>query len=804
MKVSVNWLNEFVDVSVSADELAQRLSLAGLEVAAIESANPGFDAVVIAEVINVSPHPDADKLRVCQVSTGSGKPLQIVCGAANVETGMKAALVQVGGHLPDGTHIKKSKLRGVESQGMLCSARELGLAEDAAGLWALPEDAPVGVSLADWLALDDSIIEIELTPNRGDCLSVLGVAREVSAIFTSELNLPQTLAITGTLQDSLPVDLQAKQACARFCGQIIRNLRADTPAPMWMQERLRRVGIRPISLVVDVTQYVMLEYGQPLHAYDLQQLHGGIVVRQARPDEQLTLLDDTEVTLAPDFLVIADQQQALGLAGIMGGAGSAVQSGSTDIYLECAWFAPAAINGRARQLGLQTDASYRFERGVDPAGQQRAIARAAALILQYAGGEAGPLTVAESPEHLPAAKSIRLRHARLEQLLGITLAPAAVAEPLEHLGFVVITDKPMPDSAIWQVTPPSQRFDIEIEEDVIEEIIRIHGYDQIPAAYYPLPQKLKAETEQPANPGRLREVLVQRGYYEAITYSFVGEALQQRLCGSSGLALANPITSEMTHMRQSLWPGLLQALQYNRNRQQERIRLFETGLRFKPRDSLKKTMEVSDIKQQNVVAGVVCGALYPVQWGIAAKNADFADVRADVEALLALGGRHATIKFEPVLHAALHPGQSASIIHNNQVIGNMGMLHPEHQAALELPRPVFMFELEIAAISNDHVPKYRELSRFPSMRRDLALLLPEDTPAQELLDSIAKHSKELLNKLELFDVYHGEGIDSGKKSLAIGLTFQRSSSTLTEVEVDALVQTILVNVRTELGAELRD
>lgn len=799
MKISLNWLKEFVDIQVDADTLAERLSLIGLEVAAVERVHPGFEGVVVAQVETVSPHPDADNLRICQVKAGGGERLQIVCGAPNAEPGMKAPLIRVGGRLADGTQIKRSRLRGIDSEGMLCSAVELGLAEAAEGLMSLPAEAEPGQTLESLLQLDDTVIDIELTPNRGDCLSVLGVAREVAAIFDQELRLPETTAVPPRNQKILPVTVAATEACPRFSGRTIHGMNPEAATPLWMQERLRRAGIRPISPAVDVTQYVLLELGQPMHAYDLATIQKGIVVRDARAGEPIRLLEGREVTLEPDMLVIADHERVLGLAGIMGGVDSAVQTGTTDIYLECAYFLPAKIQGRGRRLALQTDAGYRFERGVDPEGQRRALERATALLLAITGGEPGPVDETVSREHLPVPKPVELRQARLGHVLGIDIPAAEVSHILERLGMTVSKT-----AAGWQVTPPGYRFDIAIEPDLIEEVIRIHGYDRIPIRHFPLPQEIAADPEQPAGLVRLREVLVQRGYFEAVTYSFVDRDWQERLCGEAGLALANPITSDMTHMRSSLWPGLLQTLDYNRNRQQERVRLFETGLKF--------ISQGNEIEQKNVVAGLLYGSLYPPQWGVTSRLVDFADLKNDLEALFALAGAESDWQMEPASHPALHPGQSAAVYRDGMKVGVLGALHPAHQQALELMSPAWLFELELEAISSDYVPVYRQVSRYPSVRRDLAVVLPQSVSASAVIDSIHNSVTNMVHrletdidhKLELFDVYQGEGIDLGKKSLAIGLTFQKSSSTLIDTEVDTLVATALSALKQTFGAELRE
>ncbi|HET9680239.1 MAG TPA: phenylalanine--tRNA ligase subunit beta, partial [Gammaproteobacteria bacterium] len=557
MKVSYNWLREFVDVSLDAQALADKLSLSGLEVAGVEPAVPVFDGIVVAEITAIKDHPEADKLRICEVDAGQGERLQIVCGAPNAHQGMKAPLAMLGGKLPDGTTIKKAKLRGVESSGMLCSVRELNLGESHDGLMALSADAPVGQPLQDYLGGNDSIIDIEITPNRGDCLSMLGVARDVSALLDHELHEPAMAAVKPTHKDAIKSELLAPVACPLFVSRVIRGIDPAAQSPLWLRERLRRAGIKPISPVVDVTQYVMLELGQPMHAYDLSKLNGGITVRFANIGEKLTLLNQESVTLADDMLVISDQQQALGLAGIMGGADSAVSDATTDILLESAWFAPEAINGRSRRLGLQTDAGYRFERGVTPGNQARAVERATALLLEIVGGKPGPVETAVDKASLPKRETIVLRAQRLAAILGIDIPAAKVERILQALD--------MDCKAVsggWQVQAPAHRFDIAIEADLIEEVGRIYGYDKIPALQYATAKPMDTVPETRASLADIRAALVQRGYQEAITYSFVDEKLQMQLMGEAGLALANPITQDMTHMRLSLWPGLIGALRY--------------------------------------------------------------------------------------------------------------------------------------------------------------------------------------------------------------------------------------------------
>lgn len=792
MKISLKWLREFVDIGLDARQLAERLTLAGLEVSAIESAHPGFRDVVVAKVSEVKPHPDADKLRICKVNAGEGAPLQIVCGAPNVRAGMKAALIRIGGTLPDGTAIKGAKLRGIESEGMLCSARELGLSSDAGGLMELPADAPIGVLLDAYLELDDSILEVELTPNRGDCLSVLGVARDVSALLDADLHQPDIDAVDARHQSTLPITLDAPEACPRFLGRIIRGIDSRATTPLWMQERLRRAGVRPISPLVDVTQYVMLELGQPMHAYDLGRVNQKIVVRWAKQGEQLMLLDGREITLDPDILVIADAAGALGLAGIMGGEGSAVNSGTRDVMLECAWFAPDAINGRGRRLSLQTDAGYRFERGVDSEGQRRAMERATQLILEICGGEAGPVEEAHSNAHVPKRARVRLRHRRLERLLGMEIAEADVIRILHRLEM-----SPVAASDGWEVTPPSHRFDIGIEEDLIEEVGRIYGYDRIPEAHFPMPQIMGGTSETRLDAAVLRRVLVARGYHEAITYSFVAPELQRMLSGgASGPVLANPISADLAEMRISLWPGLMGALQYNLNRQQGRVRLFETGMRFVPQST--------DIKQENVVAGLSVGSRYPEQWGLPVRDADFADLKNDVEALLAAAGHTRGARYEAAAHPALHPGQSAQILFEDSAIGWLGAIHPGIAKQLDVSPSVYLFELAIQPLLAAKVPQFAPISRYPAIRRDIAVVVSESITAETLVQVTRGAAPELVRQVLLFDIYRGSGIDSGRKSVALGLILQDSSRTLTDEAADAAMAQVIDRLRRELGATIRD
>ena len=791
MKISVAWLKEFIAVEADGDELAERLSFAGIEVAAVEPAIPDFQKVVVARVESVTPHPSADKLKVCQVDAGTGALLQIVCGAPNVRAGMKAPVILPGGQLPDGTLIKQTQLRGVESSGMLCSARELKLSEEASGLMALPDEAPVGQELRAYLGGDDEIIEIEITPNRGDCLSVLGVARELGALYDLPLKQGAVPAVTAAIKDTFPVQVQATAACPIYGSRIIRGLRSDAVTPLWMRERLRRAGLRLVHPVVDVTQYVMLELGQPMHAYDLKKIFGGITVRMAKQGESARLLDGESHTFAADMVLIADQGSVLGLGGIMGGMESSVQAGTTDILLEAAYFTPAAISGRPRRTGLMTDAAYRFERGVDPTGQARALDRATQLIQQIAGGQAGPVSLKVETANKPAPKPILLRRGRLSALLGIEIGDKEVERILTRLGFELKADKQG-----WSALAPAHRFDIEIEEDLIEEVGRIHGYQHIPPLQYPARHGMDRLPEAQVDLRRLRHVLVDRGYQEAVTYSFVDAALQKLLHGASGLPLANPITAEMTEMRLGLWQGLLKALHYNLNRQQERVRLFETGLRF--------TLQYDEIKQENVVAGLISGPQYPLQWGEPQRAADFADLKGDVEALLALAGLGGRLKAEKATHPALHPGQAARLSLDGVELGWMGSLHPGVAEVLDLSQGAYLFELLLEPLLRGKTPAFEPISRFPSIRRDLALVVAEGVSAAELLEGARQAAGGLLQDIRIFDIYRGAGIDSGRKSVALGLILQDSSRTLTDEDADAAMARVADRLRRDLGATIRD
>ncbi len=792
MKVSEQWLREWADPPVDTDTLVGQLTAVGLEVASATPLAPPMDAVVVAEVRAVAPHPQAERLSVCTVDAGTGDDLAVVCGAPNVFPGMRAPMALVGARLPDGHKIRRSRIRGVESQGMLCSARELGLGEDADGIMQLDCQAPVGTPLSRHLRLDDVIIDIELTPNRGDCLGISGIAREIAVINRMPLAGPPLEPVAPVIDDRFAVHLDCPEHCPRYVGRVIRDIDPSARTPVWMQERLRRCGVRPIGPVVDVTNYVMLELGQPMHAFDLATLASAIHVRMARHGERLTLLDENAVALDDDSLVIADEKRAVALAGIMGGLDTSVTGASRHIFLECAWFEPKTIALESRRLGLHTDASHRFERHASPVGQMAAVERATRLLVDVVGGRPGPLVDTCVADALPATPTIRLRRARIERVLGMPVRDEDIVDILGRLEMAV-----QPDGAgQWQVVPPPFRPDVGMETDLIEELARIIGYDTIPAHAPRADLRLRERPEARVSDTDVRAALIGRGYQEAITYSFVDTRLQQRLDPDhEALPLSNPITSEMAVMRTNLWPGLLQALEYNLNRQQQRVRLFETGLRFRQLEGR--------LHQQPVIAGLVSGPVCPEQWGTTSEAADFYDVKSDVEALLALAGDLEAVNYAPAGHGALHPGQSASISRNATLVGHLGALHPALARERKLNVTVYLFELDLDSVQAGHPIEFRALSKYPTVRRDVSVVVDDSVTAQAVRDCVGQVGIHVLENLELFDVYRGEGIDSGKKSLSLGLTFQDSSRTLTDAEVDQNVDRIVASLKTDLGAILR-
>ena len=789
MKFSEAWLREWVSPDLETAALAEQLTMAGLEVDSVEPVAADFEGVRVAEVMSVEPHPDADKLRVCSVSVGETEPLQIVCGAPNVRAGMKAPLATVGGRIGD-MKLKKAKLRGVPSHGMLCSARELGLSDEHQGLMDLPVNAPVGEDLRSYLKLDDVSIDVDLTPNRGDCLGVEGIAREVGTLTGTDLTLPPFKSVVAEITDAFNISVEAPEACPRYLGRVIRGIDPSVETPLWMQERLRRSGLRSLGPVVDVTNYVLLELGQPMHAFDRDQLVDGIVVRYARSGEKLTLLDEREIEVDSGTLLICDQDKPLALAGIMGGIDSGISGDTRNLLLEVAYFAPEKIAGQARAYGLTTDASHRFERGVDPELQWRAMERATGLLLELVGGEAGPVVEIVSQPHLPVKQAVLLRRARIRRLLGFVPDDAQVSDMLERLGIRLEAD---PEG--WLATPPSYRFDLSIEADLIEEVGRIFGYDNLPSANNQGDLVMRSVSETITPLSRMRSLLVDRGYQEAITYSFVdAEQLHMFEPSLAAIELTNPISSEMSVMRTSLWGGLVSALQYNVARQQSRIQLFESGLKY--------ISQANEIKQNNYIAGVVCGERLPEQWGAQKELIDFYDAKSDVEALLSCCGVSAEFREEH--HPALHPGQSAVIIVAGKPVGWLGCIHPQLAQKLEIPRKTYLFELDLQILHQGKLPSFENLSRFPSIRRDLAIVVDVGTPAGALCSSITEQAGSLLTDLTVFDVYQGKGVETGRKSVALGLILQDSSRTLTDDDVDAVMTGITGQLEKQFGATLRE
>lgn len=794
MKFSEKWLREWVNPSISTDELSDQLSMAGLEVDGVEAVAGEFSGVVVGEVVECGQHPDADKLQVTKINVGDDELLDIVCGAPNCRQGIKVAVATVGAVLPGNFKIKKAKLRGQPSFGMLCSFSEIGISDDHDGILELPADAPIGQDIREYLQLDDVTIEVDLTPNRADCLGIKGIAREVGVLNQTSVVELQVPTVVPSITDSRNIQLLAPQACPRYLGRVIKNINLDTVTPLWMVEKLRRSGVRSIDPVVDITNFVLLELGHPMHAFDNDKLEGDVQVRFAKQDEKLTLLDGNEVVLQSNTLVIADTKKALAMAGIFGGLDSGVTSTSKDIFLESAFFAPDAIMGKARQYGLHTDASHRYERGVDPQLQQIAIERATQLLLDIVGGEAGPVIEAVETDFVPKNRSVTLRHSRLTKVLGVEIAADTVTDIFKRLGFDVSFD-----NQVWQVSVPPYRFDISIEEDLIEEVARVYGYNQIPDIAPVASLKMSQHAEQKISLNQLKNTLVESDYQEAITYSFVDPKVQSLLYPQmEGLQLPHPISSEMSTMRVSLWTGLLQSVSYNQKRQQGRVRLFESGLRFMP-DKNEKTA----VRQELVISGVVSGLVTDENWDYTSRAVDFFDLKADVENLLNCAGL-VDYRFESVSHSALHPGQSAGIFVDDRLLGYIGAVHPQFEKMLGLNGRCFVFELEINALGLKNLPKSQEISKFPANRRDIAIVVDDDKVVGDILDYIEKFSSNQLVGLNLFDVYTGKGIAEGKKSLAISLILQDKTKTLEENDIQATVDEILTKLSKEFEASLRD
>lgn len=790
MKFSEKWLREWVSPNISSQELVDKLTLAGLEVDDYQACAGVFSAVVIGEVIACEPHPDAGKLNVCQVQDGK-QSLQIVCGAPNVRVGIKVPLAKVGATLPNGLHIQAANLRGVQSNGMLCAEAELGLSEESDGLMELPSDAPVGLCMREYLQLDDNIIDIDLTPNRGDCLSIQGLARETAVLTQTEMTPIQIEPVAVSSKQQINLEVNAPHACPSYLARIISNIDIKAATPIWLKEKLRRSGIRSIDAIVDITNYVMLELGQPMHAFDLANIQDKICVRMAEQNEAITLLDGQEIKLNADTLVIADAQKPLAIAGIMGGMHSGVSTSTTSIVLEAAFFEPIALAGKARSYGLHTDSSHRFERGVDFALNAQAIERASALILEICGGQAGPITSAIQTDALPEIKPIELREKRIKQLLGKALDEAEVSDILTRLGLKVTRQQQS-----WQVIPPSYRYDLRIEADLLEELARVHGYDNFPVTTPLLNATIKPQAENTLSPAYVRRLLTARGYQEAITYSFVEPKIQQLLQPEiKPETLLNPISADMSVMRTSLWAGLLQALSYNLNRQQSRVRLFEIGLRFIP---------AKDLQQIPTLAMVICGDKHAQSWSDKSQAVDFYDLKGDFSSLLAAYDLSDDIEFKAATHSALHPGQSAQLYRDGKAVGWLGALHPALYKPLGIKTKVFLLEVDLQAIISLSLPKVRPLSKHPEVRRDLAFIVKQEVTLAQMEQCIKQHGGEFFQRVNVFDQYAGEGVSEGHKSLALGLTWQHPERTLTDAEINQSVEQLLQALKTTTGATLRD
>jgi phenylalanyl-tRNA synthetase beta chain len=801
MKLSENWLREWVNPELTTDELVEQITMGGLEVDAVEPVAGDFSGIIVGEILETEQHPDADKLRVCKVA-GGDEVAQVVCGAPNARPGIKIPFATVGAKLPPGADgkpfkIKKAKLRGVESFGMLCAQTELQLGDDSDGLWELAADAPVGLDLREYLGLDDNCIEVDLTPNRSDCLSVKGIARDVGVLNRLAVTEPAIEAVVPTITDTFNVKLSAGESCSRYVGRIIRGIDISQPSPLWMQEKLRRAGLRSIDAVVDVTNYVLLELGQPMHAFDLNTLVGAIDVRMAVAGEELTLLDGQEIKLRDDTVVIADENRAIAMAGIMGGSASSVTAATQDIFLEGAFFSPVAIAGKARNYGLHTDSSHRFERGVDYKLQETAIERATALLLDAVGGEAGPLILTEN-EFSPADREVTLRRARILSGLGFDMADDEVIDILSRLGLSQTSST----AEGWIFSVPSYRFDISIEEDLLEELARVYGYNRLPTTSLTADLTIAMQQESIIGLDAVRRQLIAKGYQESITYSFVEPKLQQLFDdGSDKITLKNPISADMAEMRTSLWPGLVGALQHNLNRQQGRVRLFETGQRF-----VSKDKDMNSLQQEPMLAGLIYGSKLDESWSAESEKVDFFDLKGDLESVLALtatANSGEDFTFSAGKHLALHPGQTAEILLAGNVVGIIGAMHPQLQQKLGLAQPAYLFEITQQAIANAKLPEFLPLSKYPEVRRDIAVVVDQTISVAKLKNTVILTAGDDLIDLKVFDVYVGKGIDPQRKSVALGLTYQHPSRTLTEEEINASMECVVKALEQEYEASLR-
>jgi phenylalanyl-tRNA synthetase beta chain len=791
MKIAESWLREWVSPDLDTEALAQQLTMLGHEVDSLEIDGTGLADVVVAEVVDFAKHPNADKLSLCKVNDGSGELIDVVCGAPNVSKGMRTPFARPGVTLPNGMTLRKAEIRGVVSNGMLCSAVELGLGDDSDGIISLPGDAEVGASLVDYLGLPDAVIDLDLTPNRGDCFSVLGIARDVAAVTGANLKSASVDPVPATIDDTQAVELVEPAGCPRFAGRVIRGIDPQARSPSWMTERLRRVGLRSISAVVDITNYVMLELGQPLHAYDFGLLQGTVRPRLAKAGEKITLLDEKEIELNERTLIITDDSGPIGIAGMMGGMSTAVTDTTNDIFLEAAFWPPAFMAGRARAYGLHTDASMRFERGVDPQGQARAVERATELLLSIAGGNAGPLNDQTNAGCMPVSPTILLRRDRITRLLGLKIDDQIVSDIMTGLGLQIELDKQG-----WRVVVPSHRFDLSIEADLIEEVARIHGYDSIPASTVFSQSPLRTVTESTVDFERVATTLVARDYQEVINYSFIDAVADKAFCGfDSSLVLSNPISSEMSVMCASLWPGLVAAAAANNARQQDRVRLFEISKSF--HGGIGEHTEIQRI------AGLVSGAALQEQWGCKSEDVDFFDLKADVEALLALAAEPCNFEFRAREHVALQSGQAAEIVRNGNRIGVIGKLHPHLEKQFGLKRAAFLFELDAEQTLATRAPSVNDVSKFPAIRRDIAVIVDDEITAGQLVGALESSAPKLIKGVRIFDIYKGENIEAGRKSVAIGLILQETSRTLTDDDADRAMTAAIEVLEEQFAAVLR-
>ncbi len=791
MKFSESWLREWVNPDLTREDLSNQLAMAGLEVESITPAANAFSGVVIGQIVDVQKHPDSERLQVCKVNIGSPEALTIVCGASNARVNLKVAAALENAVLSNNLTIKNSVIRGVASQGMLCSTKELGLQDDSEGLLELMQDAPIGKSLWEYLNLADFVMDVSITPNRGDCLSILGMAKEIAALTECDLHVPPIHEIIPTTPTVLPIVISEKESCPCYVGRIISEVNAAAASPVWLSEKLRRSHIRSINAVVDVMNYVMLELGQPMHAFSLDKIKGGIEVRKASNTESLKLLDSSEVSLNAETLIIADQEKPLAIAGVMGGMDSGVILETQDIFLESAYFQPSSVIRSSRKYHLNSDSSFRFERGIDPTLQRLALERATELLLSIVGGKAGPLIEHYQENFLPQPKTIELRSHRISKILGYSVPEETIEKILHRLGFSCEKTKEG-----WRVIVSSRRSDIHLEVDLIEEVARLYGYNNIPSSMQLASLQMNLFPENKILLSRIRLALCDQGYHEVVTYSFIDKHHQELFIpGCSSKELLNPVTSEMGVMRASLWPGLVNTLLYNQNRQQMRVRIFEMGLRF--------VLEGSEILQQRMLSGLVCGSVWPEQWGAATRIADFFDVKNDILNFLKLTFAVEKFIFKPGAHPALHPGQSVEIWYENDKVGMMGGLHPSLAQRLKTEGKVFLFELFLDKIEKSALPQSSTISKFPEIRRDIAIVVSDAIPFQAIQDTIRDVGGELLKQVDIFDLYQGKGIVSGNKSVALALTLQHSSRTLIDEEVTDLIERVVIALKGRFNAELR-